>query len=639
MLGFTLFSPTYTLHPGYMIPASFRRALHLWPMHTRQKSVLVFLYPINNNKLAGWQMSYIYNNRPARQGIPRRPIPGHVWLCALLALLLAAAAGAQPDEPSVQQLLIDRVTRIEAGETIAIADSEIASRILLPAIYRAHDYAPLWHNPRSVEQLLAAIRASELDGLNPADYNLHTLEILLQQRQNGAGDSDLVSGLDLLLTDSLIRFGYQLSFGKVDPEALYPDWNMTRYIEDMDTLVQQADAINTGNIELLLQSLRPQVPAYARLQAALAQYRELQANGGWQPVPPGETLKPGMSGARVAALRARLLVTADMPAVTGDPALFDVALEAGVRAFQQRHGLEDDGIVGKGTLAALNVPVEQRVDQIRANLERARWVLHDLPDTYLLVDIAGFRVTYTRDGEVVWQTRAQVGRPFRKTPVFRARMTYLEVNPTWTVPPTILKEDVLPEIKRDTAYLTEKNMQVIDYDGNPVDTTTIEWQRYTGRNFPYLIRQGPGPENALGRIKFMFPNKHLVYLHDTPSKSLFGKTTRAFSSGCIRIEHPYELAELLLEGEPGRDRDKVLAAVASMQTRTISLKQPTSIILLYWTVDFTPDGRVAFKQDIYERDPAIVRGLNAGFKFRESAIIRDHLHSSIPLATEHGFSL
>jgi murein L,D-transpeptidase YcbB/YkuD len=580
-----------------------------------------------------------YNNRNAQQRMLQHPVRGCAWLLACLALLLEAAVAAQPAESSVQQLLIDRVSRIETGETVLVADSEIASRVLLPAIYRAHEYAPLWHNPRSVEQLLAAIRDSERDGLDPADYNLDTLERLLQQRRDGTTDNEQACGLDLLLTDSLVRLGYHLNFGKVDPEALDPDWNMTRYIEDMDTLVRQADAIDSGSVDLLLQSLRPQVPAYAYLQAALAQYRELQARGGWQAVTPGETLKPGMSGERVAALRRRLLVTADMQPGSGDPASFDATLEAGVRAFQQRHGLEDDGIVGRSTLAALNVPVEQRIDQIRANLERARWVLHDLPETYILVDIAGFRVTYTRDGKVVWQTRAQVGRPFRKTPVFRARLTYLEVNPTWTVPPTILREDVLPALKRDPAYLAQKNMQVIDYDGNPVDTTTLDWQGYTGRNFPYLIRQGPGPENALGRIKFMFPNKHLVYLHDTPSKSLFGKATRAFSSGCIRIEHPYDLAGLLLEGDPDWDREKVIAAVDSLQTRTISLRQPVSVILLYWTVDFTPDGRVAFKQDIYGRDPAIVRGLNAGFRFRGSAIIRDQLQSGIPPAQQQGFSL
>ena len=580
-----------------------------------------------------------YNNMTAQQRTLRQALHACLWLSACLILLLTATAGAQPAEPSIQQLLIDRVTRIEAGETVTVADSEIASRILLPAIYRAHEYTPLWQNPRSVEQLLAAIRSSDRDGLDPSDYNLHTLESLLQQRQNGSVDNVLAAELDLLLTDSLVRLGYHLSFGKVDPEALDPDWNMTRYIEDMEALVRQAEAIDTGNVDALLQSLRPQLPAYARLQAALAEYRQLQAGGGWEPVAPGETLKPGMSGKRVAALRQRLLVTGDMSDGSSDPKVFDASLEAGVRKFQLRHGLEDDGIVGKATLTALNVPVEQRIDQIRANLERARWVLHDLPDTYILVDIAGFRVTYTRDGEIVWQTRAQVGRPYRKTPVFRAKLTYLEVNPTWTVPPTILREDVLPAIKRDPGYLAEKNMQVIDYSGNPVDPAGIEWQRYTGRNFPYLIRQGPGPENALGRIKFMFPNKHIVYLHDTPSKSLFGKTTRAFSSGCIRIEDPYELAGLLLEGDPDWDREKVIAEVDSLQTRTISLRQPVSVILLYWTVGFTADGDIIFKQDIYRRDPPIVRGLNAGFRFREGAIIKDYLQSGIPLAAEHGFSL
>ena len=579
------------------------------------------------------------NNITAQQRTLWQPFYAREWLFACLILLLSTAAHARSGEPSIQQLLLDRVTRIEAGETVTVADSEIASRILLPAIYRAHEYAPLWHNPRSVEQLLAAIRASELNGLDPSDYNMHTLESLLQQRQDAIADKELVCELDLLLTDSLVRLGYHLSFGKVDPDALDPDWNMTRYIEDMDALVRQTDAIDTGNVDVLLQSLHPQVPAYARLQAALAEYRELQARGGWEPVAPGETLKQGMSGERVAALRRRLLVTADLSADSTDPGGFDASLEAGVRNFQVRHGLEDDGIVGKSTLAALNVPVEQRIDQIRANLERARWVLHDLPETYILVDIAGFRVTYIRDGEIAWQTRAQVGQPYRKTPVFRANMTYLEVNPTWTVPPTILREDVLPAIKRDPAYLAEKNMQVIDYDGNPVDTASIEWQRYTGRNFPYLIRQGPGPENALGRIKFMFPNKHIVYLHDTPSKSLFGKTTRAFSSGCIRIEHPYDLAGLLLEGDPDWDRERVIAEVDSLKTRTISLNQPVSVILFYWTVGFTSDGQVIFKQDIYGRDPAIIRGLNAGFRFREGAIIKDYLHSGIPLAAEHGFSL
>jgi len=268
-------------------------------------------------------------------------------------------------------------------------------------------------------------------------------------------------------------------------------------------------------------------------------------------------------------------------------------------------------VVGKGTLAALNVPVEGRIDQIRVNLERARWVLHDLPEEFVLVDIAGFNVRYIRNGRIIWDARAVVGRPFRKTPVFKSRITYLEMNPTWTVPPTILRKDVLPAIKQDIGYLQEQNMRVIDYDRNVIDPATIDWQRYSGRDFPYLIRQDPGPRNALGRIKFMFPNEHLVYLHDTPSKSLFERTERAFSSGCIRIEHPFRFAELLLDDPAHWNRDAVIKAIESGETREVSLPRPVTVILLYWTVASEANGDVTFKQDIYERDAAVLAGLNS----------------------------
>jgi murein L,D-transpeptidase YcbB/YkuD len=536
--------------------------------------------------------------------------------------VLQAAAVQQQD--SVQQIIAGRIQQLEAGNKLVVEGREIASVILLPAIYKDHQYAPLWHNPTAVEQLLRAIRDIGQDGLNPADYNLATLEKLLLRVDRDATPGRAFSAdLDLLLTDSLIRLGYHLTFGKVDPEALDPDWNMTRYIRDMEALVQQAYAIDNGTVDQLIESLRPRAPKYQQLKAALASAHTLQQQGGWGTVPGGDTLKPGMSDPRVRALRRRLMATGDMPVLDTEALEFDAAVEHGVKNFQLRHGLEADGIVGKNTLAAMNVPVEERINQIRANLERARWALHDLPETFILVDIAGFKASYFRNGERIWQTRAQVGRPYRKSPIFKARVTYLEVNPTWTVPPTILREDVLPAIKRDPQYLASKNMRVLDYQGNPVDPAMLDWSNYTGRNFPYLIRQEPGPENALGRIKFMFPNKHLVYLHDTPSKTLFGKTERAFSSGCIRIEDPYGLAGLLVKNDPKWDQQKIIDAVNSLQTMTIGLQEPVTIILLYWTVDFTDDGSIVFKNDIYDRDPAIIAGLDADFAFRVSQIIQD----------------
>jgi murein L,D-transpeptidase YcbB/YkuD len=303
---------------------------------------------------------------------------------------------------------------------------------------------------------------------------------------------------------------------------------------------------------------------------------------------------------------------------------YDDALAEGVERFQRRHGLEADGVVGPRTLRELNVPVEVRINQIRANLERTRWVMHDLPETFIMVDIAGFNVRMFRNREVIWETRAVVGQPYRMSPIFRSTLTYLDINPTWTVPPIVLEEDLLPELRIDPTHLDKKGMQVIDYDGNPVDPESIDWSRYTGKSFPWLIRQQPGPNNALGRIKFMFPNPHSVYLHDTPSKSLFREPERAFSSGCIRIEHPLELAELLLDSNIGWDRGSLVQAVNSQDTRTISLAEPVTIILMYWTVAVDEDTTVSFNRDIYQRDPLIIQGLGEPFSFRDSEIIRTH---------------
>jgi len=551
---------------------------------------------------------------PPVTGRRGRPLP-------LLAALLLIPGLAAPDT-RVSDTIQARVADIRDGIDVAINETRITTDIVLPALYAKRGYKPVWSNPASVQQLISAIEQVDRDGLDPADYNLVTLRLLLE-RNNETGDAnpERTANLDLLLTDSLIRLGYDLSFGKVDPEDLDSSWNMTRYIEDLDTRLQKDDAIEKGRVDALLQSLTPQTFTYQRLKQALATYRLYRQLGGWQPVPEGDALRTGLSDARVLALRARLIATRDLATQDMFLPTFDDAVEAGVKHFQRRHGLEADGVAGKKTLAELNVPVEARIEQIRANLERARWMLHDLPDTFIMVDIAGFNVRLFRDGQVAWETRAVVGQPYRMSPVFRSTLTYLDLNPTWTVPPTVLDKDILPALRQNPGFLAEKDMQVVDYQGNPVDAGGIDWTRYNGYSFPWLIRQNPGPKNALGRIKFMFPNRHSVYLHDTPGKALFEKPERAFSSGCIRIEHPYELAELLLQGNAGWDRRRLDQAIDSLQTRTVSLEQPVTILLTYWTVTVDDDGVIRFSHDIYRRDPPIIRGLGEPSRFRERQII------------------
>ena len=538
----------------------------------------------------------------------------------LLVLGYPLVAVAVADDSTVSDAIRARVETLQSGSDLIIRDATVASTTVLPTLYQQRDFAPAWTNTQAVKQLFDAVRNIDEDGLDPEDYHLTALEKLLAEVGGGASANPAqTADFDLLLTDSLIRLGYHLLIGRVDPVELDGHWNVNRTINGRDAVVAVSSAIAEGTVDNLLAAVRPQHMYYRRLQNALARYRAIAAAGGWPAVPPGSTLKSGMSDPRVIALRARLAVTQSMPGADAQSPLFDAQLDNAVKVFQRQHGLAADGAVGKATLAALNVPVEARIDQIRVNLERARWVLHDMPDEFVLVDIAGFNVRYIRDGQTLWQARAQVGKPYRRTPVFKSRITYLEMNPTWTVPPTILRNDVLPAIKRDMNYLEQKNMRVIDYNHNVIDPASIDWSRYSGPDFPYLIRQDPGPSNALGRIKFMFPNEHLVYLHDTPSKSLFERTERAFSSGCIRVENPYQFAELLLDDRNTWSRQAIMQAIDSEQTRKVTLPRPVTVLLLYWTVAPDDNGDVLFKQDIYDRDAAVLAGLNSEFSFHTPA--------------------
>jgi murein L,D-transpeptidase YcbB/YkuD len=530
---------------------------------------------------------------------------------AAAILLLAGTSTASPESNAIRR----RITQLESPSGLRIEGAQITSVDVLPTLYQRRNFAPIW-SPRVADALISLVDTAESHGLDPEDYHQSALLRLRTRADASEGrDTRSLADYDVVLSDALLRIAYHAINGKVDPESLDPSWNINQDLDpnspDPAGTLQQI--IDGGEIESAIESLAPKGPFYFALRRALRQYQNFASAGGWEPVPEGPLLERGMSGPRVAALRQRLAATRDSRADNLDSDVFDGQVERAVKRFQSRHRIDADGVAGKATLEAMNVPVEDRVDQIRVNLERARWVLHGLSGTYVLVDIAGFEASYFVEGERVWSSRVQVGRPFRRTPVFRGDIAYLEINPTWTVPPGILEKDILPKLREDVGYLAKHEMSVLDRSGGEVDPTSIDWNAMAARGFPYRIVQAPGPRNALGRVKFMFPNAHLVFLHDTPSRALFERNDRAFSSGCIRVEHPFELAELLLDDPERWSRAQIDAAVEARGTTRVNLPRDVPVILLYWTVAVDEEGTVHFKRDLYERDAAVLAGLDEEF--------------------------
>lgn len=534
-------------------------------------------------------------------------------LCATLLGLqpLAASAQTQASIDPVIEALRERVEALSAGGKLSVEGTSLSATPSLATLYELHGFAPFWDSAR-LAKLLEAVRASATDGLTPTDYHLATLERL-------AGSVDRTpleaAQLDLLATDAYTELLYHLYFGKVDPVSIDSRWNFERrQIGESDAVQFVLGAMTTADVASAIDKVRSNHWMYQGMAKALADYRRIESAGGWPTIADGPTLRRGVTDPRVALLRLRLSASRDDPRTPTGGTVFDEDLEAALKRFQVRHLLSPDGAVGSGTRRELNVGVAQRIDQIRANLERARWVLHQRADgEFVIVDVAGFEVRYVRDRAVIWRTRAQVGQPYRQTPIFRSTIDEVVFNPTWTVPPGILGKDILPAVRRDPSYLEKRGLRVIDRNGRPVNQADIDFGRYTAATFPFMLRQDPGPNNALGRVKIMFPNPYLVYLHDTPSQALFEREQRAFSSGCIRTERPLELAELLLASPDRWSRAAIDAAVNSGSTRTVRLPKPVPVLILYWTVDLDDQGAMVFKPDPYGRDPKLLRALDRPF--------------------------
>lgn len=511
-----------------------------------------------------------------------------------------------PDDPAAQAIYarIAAMAPIEGGP-LSRRDAAIGQA--LSDFYTQRHYAPAWSDSDNVDQLFAGLDSMDADGLLPQDYGLDALRNIWQAPGFKDASPAQHADFDLMATRAYMTALVQLARGKVDPTRLDPVWNIDPLaIDPQQGLAMLESSIDERSVDQAFAMARPQNPLYAKLRDGLAQLRATATRGDWPKVPDGPSLKPGMKDPRVTALRTRLVAGSYLDETLAHGEHYDNPVTDAVKRFQQDHYLDVDGAVGADTLAALNVPIAQRIGQVRANLERARWLLHALPGTFVVVDVAGFKVSFYRDGNPVWKSRVQVGKPYRSTPIFRSDITYITFNPTWTIPPTILKNDVLPKIRANSAYLANNRIRVLDSAGNTLSPSAVNWSNPRG----ITLRQDAGPGNSLGQVVIRFPNSFAVYLHDTPHQELFSKAKRDTSSGCIRVEHPLDLVQLLFNDDEKWNREAIDARIAAGKTQNVTLPTTVPILLAYWTVDIDDDGRLAFKNDIYGRDAPLLAALD-----------------------------
>ncbi len=534
--------------------------------------------------------------------------PAHCALvliaAAMVVMILGPGSGQAAGIASPQQTRAAIEQYLTAGERLPLTIERVRS--VLTRHYLESGGTLLWVGTPRLQQLIDRVADAEIDGLKPQDY---APDYLVKLRD--AAKLELpnhAAYTELMFSAFFLTYAADLRVGRFVPSKIDPELFLDRKtIDGPSTLAALA---RFESVEKFIAAFEPRRQEYRALKAMLAYFRRLEQSGGWPVVEPGEVLKPGMDDPRVAQVRSRLLASGAIRSTDTGSTLYDDALVQAVEHFQRRHGLDADGVIGKQTLIALNVPVEDRINQIVANMERWRWMPEDMGDDYIMVNIAGFELRRFSPDRPVRRMKVVVGKTYHRTPVFSDRIRYLEFNPTWTVPHSIATKEMLPVLRRDPWHYASKGFDLLQR-GAPVPWSGIDWSQYSKGNFPYVFRQQPGETNALGRVKFMFPNKHNVYLHDTPSRGGFSKSFRALSHGCVRLSEPIKFAAEVLSTKKGWSREKIDAVLASRETTRVNLDKPLPVHLVYATTWLEDNGTVHFRADVYGRDKKLYRALFA----------------------------
>ncbi|MHA7128898.1 L,D-transpeptidase family protein [Algoriphagus namhaensis] len=529
------------------------------------------------------------------------------WTLSLLSLiLLIRLASAQNSFESALRVKLEGQL---PDESIRVADVQLEYSKDIHRFYADSNFESVWLTSSGAsgkaEKLLKQIREVQFDGLRPEDYHLTAIESSpLGQSLSFAQQADL----ELLLTDAFFKLAKDLHQGKVNLENFKDDWEISPKIPRYSYPELLLEIKSGAEIDEVIQRLYPDFRMYENGREVIRKLTLLadQQGSGWKDLKLNGAIRPDQSHNLIPEIKKRLAFWGYEVTEEDSDSYDEVTVDA-LKSFQKRNGMEPDGIIGKMTIHALNQSPSDLVDIASVNMERLRW----LPDTVktgplILVNIANYQLDFLDGRDTLLSERVIVGKRYHESPIFTAEMSYIVFSPYWNIPYSITRKEILPKAKKDPGYIAAKNMEIVDNSGNVVNPSSIDWK---SKSFPYRIRQKPGETNSLGLVKFIFPNNHSVYIHDTPARYLFAREERAMSHGCIRVQNPAELAKMLLKNNPGWNDQSIQKAMTKGEEETVFLKQKIPVVLLYLTFWADATGQGHFRPDIYERDQKLLRAL------------------------------
>ncbi|NUY81690.1 L,D-transpeptidase family protein [Flavobacterium sp. MAH-1] len=518
----------------------------------------------------------------------------------LLTFLAVAVLGCKKDpksKPKTDEPLVKHEpgsVLFDSSEVVKLEDKQ------LTAFYRAQNFHTFWVDSTKRKKAETILAEAEKYGLDPKDYYLEKIRKYEKKYLDLSQDDHLT--YDFLLTQSVRRFMIHVSCGKLNPYHIYPNWDLAQPSFNVNKTL--AEAVSGDSLPKVISKIEPQHVVYKRLKKALA-YLDTFGKDTLKQIVFTEKIKRGDSSENVIRIKRRLMFWRDMERTDSISPWYDRKTANAMKKFQLRHGLIPDGIAGAGTVAALNFTKIQRKQQVIVNLERWRWFPHEMGRQYVIVNIPDYRLRVIKNGDTVDTRRVVVGKEKRRTPVLSSTFTDVILNPTWTVPPTIIKEDLGPDAAKDTNYFRNRRLKIFNSKGEEIPSS--KWNSAKPNNYRYV--QDPGDDNSLGNVKFNFRNRFTVYLHDTNHRDYFSRNYRSLSSGCVRVQNPLPLAAYLINDSIRWNLDKINEVVATKETTYIRLKDKTRIHQLYWTAWMNKRGELEFREDIYNYDADLFKRL------------------------------